>query len=166
MVVQLSYDKILKMVVFPIFALRSEDYWVRDGLLFIDNLVVDDKNQSGTSIGIRRLHTPHKLYPITRTCFSFMQLIKSTPRAAYIDSKGAIFSYEKTQFMSVKSIRIKKTILKDTHTVVILRGINFRIATERPPLGKEWAQILYRDNSPWMLYSFSEKDLGTLKRKI
>jgi len=165
MVISLTFKEILRRIKFPVYALPSEDFYLRDGLLLLDELVVDDKNQSGDTIGKRRLQTPHKLKKLSKTYETFLDLIKENP-PYLIDNEGNPFSYEKTKFATLISRKIKKKELKDTHTIVWVSEVNFPFAISRPPLGKEWAQILYIDEHPWLLYSFSENREPNAKRKI
>ena len=50
----------------------------QDGLLFLDDKILDDKNMKGDNLGIRRLQTPHKnLYPIKNQIDELIGIIKS-----------------------------------------------------------------------------------------
>ena len=50
----------LNEIRWPIYVLHSDEVEIRDGLLFCDTQIVDDKNMKGDSLGLRRLQTPHK----------------------------------------------------------------------------------------------------------
>lgn len=165
MVVSLTYKQILRKIRFPVHALPSEDFYVQDGLLFIDDLVVDDRNQPGDTIGKRRLQTQHKLKKLSKTYEEFVDIVKENP-GTMIDTNGKVFSYEKTEFHTVKSVRIKKKVLKDTHSVLWLEKVNFGFVVKSPPFGKKWAQVLYLDSRPWLLLDFSEEKQKDVKRKI
>ena len=52
--------KSINKIRFPVYELPSGNWDRRDGLLFLDNQIVDDTNQQGDSLGVRRLKTPHK----------------------------------------------------------------------------------------------------------
>jgi len=43
---------------FPIWVINSDNVWEQDGIVFLDNTVLDDLNQKGDTIGKRRLQTP------------------------------------------------------------------------------------------------------------
>ena len=43
---------------FPIFLLDSGNWELADGILFLDGQVLDDRNQSGATLGARRLQSP------------------------------------------------------------------------------------------------------------
>ena len=50
---------------FPVFVLHTDNIELIDGILWIENQVLDDKNMSGKTLGIRRLQSPMKsLYPL------------------------------------------------------------------------------------------------------
>ena len=51
----------MKKINFPIYVLSEEPEEI-DGLVLIGDQVVDDKNMSGKTIGMRRLQTPMKKY--------------------------------------------------------------------------------------------------------
>ena len=54
----------MQNIKFPIYVLHDEPEEI-DGLVLIDDQVVDDKNMSGSTIGMRRLQTPMKsIYPL------------------------------------------------------------------------------------------------------
>ena len=161
----LTYKQILRSIEFPVFKLPSEDYYLRDGLLLINELVVDDRNQNGQTIGQRRLQTPHKLKKLNTTYLDYIDLVEENP-SVLIDSKGTLFHYHKTKFEKVRSYEIKKREPKETHTRIWLRGVNFAFIVPRPPTGKKWAQVLTFNNRPWLLYSFSEEKLPEFNRKI
>ena len=61
---------------YPVFILNTEEVSYRDGLLFANDLVIDDKNQEAPTLGQRRLLTTHKLYPLRRTLVDFSAVIE------------------------------------------------------------------------------------------
>lgn len=55
------YDKIE----FPIFVVHTDNIELIDGILWIDNQVLDDLNVEGSTLGKRRLQSPMKsMYPL------------------------------------------------------------------------------------------------------
>lgn len=160
----LTYKKVLKLD-FPVYKFPSEDYYFRDGLLIVNDKVVDDRNQAGKTLGQRRLQTPHKLARLAGAYQEFIDLVRDNP-PVMIDSSGRLFKYNKTQFETVRSYKIKKKELRETHTRVWLHSVNFCFIVSSPPSGKEWAQVLTLNNRPWLLYSFSEERQKEFKRKI
>lgn len=165
MVVSLTYKQILRSVLFPVYRLQSEDFYYRDGLLLLDELVIDDRNQPGKTLGMRRLQTPHPLKKISKIYPEFIDIVKDHPKYM-IDSNGKIFSYEKTEYHPVKCVKIKKKEIKETHTRLWLEKVNFAFIVDSPPYGKEWAQVLYLENRPWLLYDLLEEKQKEVKRKI
>ena len=49
----------IEQITFPVFNLPNGNWQLLDGLLFLDDLILDDKNMKGATLGIRRLQTPH-----------------------------------------------------------------------------------------------------------
>ena len=55
------YDKLK----FPVFPVHTDEILLADGILWIENQVLDDTNMKGKTLGIRRLQSPMKsIYPI------------------------------------------------------------------------------------------------------
>ena len=60
--------KSIKKVSFPIFILPSENWYEKDGLLYIDNRLIDDRNMPGDTLGKRRIQTPFRnLLPLRKS---------------------------------------------------------------------------------------------------
>jgi len=165
MVVSFNYRQVLRSITFPIYAVRNEDFYLRDGLILLNEKVIDDRNQPGDTLGKRRLQTPHPLLKLGKCCEEFINLLKSKDRI-HIDTKGNIFSYEKTKWTKTKSIRIKRKEVVETHTRLWLQGVNFPFLERSPPHGKDWANVLYFNKRPWIIYSFSEEREKDFRRKI
>jgi hypothetical protein len=165
MVISFNYKQVLKYIVFPVHVVPREDMYIEDGLLMLDNLVIDDRNQLGDTLGKRRLQTPHKLKQLNKTYQEFLDLIVENP-PILIDSSGGVFHYEKTEYQPLKSHKIKKKELQGTHTRIWLHGVNFAFLVSTPPIGKSWAQVLYLNKRPWLIYSFSEDRKKDIKKKI
>ena len=96
----ITYKK-LKQIQFPVYLLPHEDWSFSDGLMFMDRKVVDDRNQEGSSLGKRRLMTPHDLFPLKSSVDSLQGLLKQTVKT-FIDSSGRPFIYEKTKRCELK----------------------------------------------------------------
>lgn len=165
MVISLTYKQVCRRVVFPVHAIPREDLFWKDGLLMLDNLVIDDRNQNGDTLGKRRLQTSHKLKRLSKTYQEFSDLLYENP-SILIDTKGLVFSYQKTRWQKVKSHKIKKKEQRDTHTRIWLHGVNFAFIVSKPPTGDDWAQVLYLKKWPWLLYGFSKEKKNDTKRKI
>ena len=161
-----TYKNVNK-VSFPVFILPSSNWEERDGLLYLDNRVIDDRNMAGETIGKRRMQTPIKnLMPIRGSLSSVVGILKQTNKT-FIDSKGVPFLYEKTRSCPLRYYRIKKVERKDSASVLWLRGVNFPFKVPRPPTAElQWAGLLHLGNRPWLLYEYSEKKLSDTRRKV
>ena len=72
-------------VAFPAFPLPSSNWEEQDGLLYLDNKLLDDKNMKGKTLGRRRLQTPFKdLIPLKASVTDTIGLIKHG-NSAFID---------------------------------------------------------------------------------
>jgi len=165
MLPELDYKQVLRRAKFPFFILDSDEIRFEDGLILLNEKVVDDRNQKGSTLGQRRLQTPHTLYPIKKCITGFVELIDCKKRH-FIDDRGACFTYIKTTLVNVKSYRILKKISRGHYTVIFCQGINYLFVTPRFPHSSEWAQIIELDGLPWKLYSTSEGYIEKRKRKI
>ena len=152
---------------FPIYVLHTDEVEERDGLLFCDTQIVDDRNVKGSTIGLRRLRTPHKrLYPLKYMLEDFRSMIQHRGEN-YIDTRGKYFRYQKTTPAVVKCFKIKKLEEKGVATIVWLEGVPFPYRIKRPPKESvKYAQVLMVNNRPSVLWSFSEEKMKTTWRKI
>lgn len=157
----------ISQIKFPIFKLPSSNWYRSDGLLFLDGSILDDKNQTGATLGARRLQTPHEnLHPLRNMLATHRGLLKEG-HTCYIDSSGRPFIYQKTQYCSVKYLEIKKVELKETACLLWLKGAKQPFTTPRPPSPEmKWAGVLHLRNLPWMLYDYSEEYQESKRRKV
>ena len=160
--------KKLGSIEFPIFALPSSNWEERDGLLYLDNRVIDDKNMSGKTLGMRRLQTPIKdLLPLRGSIAAPVSLIRQTRIKTFIDSVGTPFIYEKTTSSSLKYYKIRKVERKDIASVLWLKGVSFPFKVPRPPADDlSWAGVLHLGEIPWLLYEYSETAKSDTRRKV
>ena len=50
---------------FPLFVIHSDNVDLIDGIIWLDDQVLDDKNMEGGSIGLRRIQSPmQSIYPL------------------------------------------------------------------------------------------------------
>lgn len=166
MVVVLTYKR-LNTLNYPVFRLPSTNWESKDGLLYVDGLLVDDKNMPGETLGIRRLQTPFKgLLKLSKACTGPIGLIKN-PAGPYIDNHGKLFEYEKTKYCKVRYYKIKSIEKKITHSLLWLYRINFPIEIPRPPDPDfKWAGILHLEERPWLLYDYATEKLPEYRRKV
>ena len=158
-----DFDKIA----FPAFLLDSGNWEKADGLLFCEGKLVDDSNQMGATLGARRVQTPFKdKYELKKAVTAPNGILKQkTPY--FVDNKGVPFIYEKTKFVSLKYLKIKKVERKEYATIIWIKGHNAPFTVPRPPEdGYTWAGILHLHGLPWMLYEYSEEKLKDTRRKV
>jgi len=157
----------LHKVLFPVFPIGSSNWSRGDGLLYLDNQLLDDKNMSGKTLGARRIQTPFKeLYTLTKCIETPIGVLKQT-KSTYIDTNGMPFIYSKTKFSRLKYYRIERIEKKGTASVLWLKGISYPFAVPRPPLPEfTWAGILHLNNAPWLLYEYSEGKTADTRRKV
>mgnify|MGYP001165121453 FL=1 len=149
------------------YILGSSNWEEQDGLLFVENRVVDDKNMPGKSLGIRRLQTPFKdLYPLRSSIENLLGIIKQS-QTSFIDTDGTPFTYEKTESCSLRYYKIRKIERKDIASVLWLKDINFPFKIPRPPSEElTWTGVLHKNNIPWMIYEYSEHKKSDTRRKV
>ena len=158
----------LNNVVFPVYPIRETDWYEKDGVVFIGNEILDDKNIEENTLGKRRLKTPHKnLYKLQKAIVSIVGIIKQDTIKNYIDTNGNIFTYEKTKFVPLQYKKIENIITKKNHCFLKAQGINSLFSLPRPPAdGMNYVGILYFEKDPWLLYEYSEENQKTTRRKI
>lgn len=152
---------------FPVYILPSSNWDRHDGLLFFDGKIVDDKNMSGDTIGLRRLQTPYKsLYTLKHQIEDFRGIIKSNEKH-FIDTNGTPFIYEKTEFCKLKYYRIKSIVQKDTVSLLKLDGVKQPFVIPRPPASEmRYAGVLHYGTLPWVLYEYSKGRCKDTRRKV
>ena len=153
---------------FPVFVLPSSDWFSQDGLLFVDNQILDDKNMPGTSLGARRVQTFHSnLLPLNKSIDTHLGIIKQPTLQTYVDMDGKPFIYEKSKMCKLKYYKIKDIEKRTTASVLRFRGVKRPFEVPRPPKpGYFWAGILHLHDTPWMLYEYSREELPERRRKV
>ena len=159
--------KTIGHIAFPAFPLPSSDWEEQDGLLYLDNKLLDDKNMKGKTLGRRRLQTPFKeLFPLKAAVTDKTGLLKHT-KNIFIDNNGIPFMYEKTRSASLKYHKIRKVERKNSASILWLKGINFPFKIPRPPsVDTTWTGVLYLSGIPWILYEYSEFQKSDTRRKV
>ena len=131
------------------------DNWYRaDGILYLENEILDDTNIKSPNLGVRRLKTPMRpLYSLKRGSFDIEYLLKYKH---FIDSAGNVFTYEKTRFHALKYYKIKSVERKETGSLVWFYGISFPFELPRPPPERAaYARVLHFNDTPWLIYDFA-----------
>lgn len=158
--------KQLKKVVFPIYRIPFDDIYEMDGLVKVGGFLLDDRNQIGTTIGIRRLQSPHKLLRLNFIVRDVSELLLSKKRL-FIDTKGFIFIYRKTRRLTVIPHKILKISHKDTYSVLTISGVYFPILVNiPPPEGFMWINIVYFGKIPSLPYNYSATNCKPFKRML
>jgi len=162
----ISYRNINK-VKFPVYIMPSGNWERQDGLLFLDNKIVDDRNMRGDTLGVRRLQTEHKnLFPLSKQIDTFRGVLKCGEKH-FIDTYGIPFIYEKTEFCKLKYYRIKSIAQKDTNSLLKLEGVKQPFVIPRPPASEmRYAGVLHYGTLPWVLYEYSEDRREDTRRKV
>lgn len=145
----------------------SDNWYSVDGLLYVDEKLVDDKNMSGDTLGKRRLQTYFReLLPLPRAADNITAMVKQ-PGGPYIDTTGKCFIYEKTKFGKIRYHKIKDIDYRGNLCVLRVRGIKSAFTIPRPPKpGFTWVGILYLNGLPWILYEYAKKGLPSMRRKV
>tara|TARA_X000001382_G_scaffold373_1_gene537 strand:- start:11554 stop:12066 length:513 start_codon:yes stop_codon:yes gene_type:complete len=159
----MDYDSIN----FPVFVVHTDNVELIDGILWIDNQVLDDKNMKGKTLGQRRLQSPMKsLYPLKYMIQDEAEIIKHQGKY-YIDNKGYFIEKHKTTRVRLKYHKILRVEKKNIVSMLWLKNCPFPFPLKRPlPENASWAGVLYRQGFPWVLYNLSEEKEKDTWRKI
>lgn len=147
---------------FPIYQVPSDNWYTLDGVLFLDDLVLDEKNMPGETLGIRRLQSARKdLVPIRKMLADLPSFIRAKKKF-FIDSSGRPFEYVKTLRSKLKTYRIKKIEKKETASLLWLYGWPTPFTIPRPPANDPaFVRMLHIGEAPWLIYDYvrqPEKD--------
>lgn len=152
-----KHFKDLKSIKFPVFDLRLKEpeWYTQDGVLFIDGLVVDERNMPGETLGLRRLQSGRSDLYVLRRAYSDFKSMLASKKLVFIDSGGVPFKYVKTKRAPLVHHRIREIVPKGDHSVVWFKNINYPMRIERPPLTDPiWARVLYYKGAPWDIYDY------------
>ena len=157
------YDKLQ----FPIFPVHTDEITLVDGILWIENQVLDDKNMKGKTLGMRRIQSPMKsIYPIKYMIKDIRSYLDHQGKY-YIDNIGYFFRKEKTTKSTLIYHKILREDLKTVASVLWVKDCPFPFTLDRPLKDDQtWAGILYRDSIPWLLYDTSSEKKKNSWRKI
>ena len=152
---------------FPVFVIHSDNVELIDGIIWLDDQVLDDKNMSGETLGQRRIQSPmNSIYPLRYMIEDITGLMRHRGKF-FIDSNGMVFNYEKTETVKVHYHKIRKKEKKTTATVLWLKDCPFPFAEKRPPRDElTWAGVLYKEGIPMAIYDFAEEKQKSTWRKI
>ena len=144
---------------YPLFVIHTDNVEEIDGILWIEDQVLDDKNMSGKTLGIRRLQTPMKsIYPLRYMIEDEISLMKHRGKS-FIDNTGELIYYEKQETVSLTYYKIKKVEKKGVAALIWLKGIPYPFAANR--LGRR----LRGDGSRSIAFAVrGHESLGQLQR--
>jgi hypothetical protein len=157
----------IKNIKFPVYQLPSVDWYMQDGVLFIDDgKVLDDKNMPGNSMGIRRLQCGRTDLCKLKKAFTDFQSMLKSKHNMFIDSNGSPFVYKRTINSPLIHHMVDRVESKETCSIVWLKNISYPMTISRPPYGDaRYARVLYYNGSPWLLYDFMlEKGKDSYRR--
>ena len=152
---------------FPVFVLHTDNIELIDGILWIDNQVLDDTNMLGITLGMRRLQSPMRgLYPLKYMLTDEAEILHHQGKF-YIDSSGFFFTKSKTTITQLKYYKIMRVEKKTIASRLWLKDCPFPFPLKRPlPENASWAGVLHRDGIPWIIYDLSEEKKKDTWRKI
>lgn len=152
---------------FPLFILPSDDWYVVDGVLFLQEQVVDERNMPGDTLGVRRLQCGRKdLLPLKKAVMTLPDLTHARTKF-FIDSNGKPFIYEKTITSKLKTYRIKKIEPKETASLLWLYDWPTPFTLARPPTGNpEWVRFLHLEGAPWIVYDYVRERVKDTYRRV
>ena len=91
---------------FPLFVVHTDNVELIDGILWVEDQVLDDTNMKGDTIGIRRLKSPMKsMYPLKYMVDDIPSLLNHQGKH-YIDNSGFFFTKEKKHKVDLKYHKI------------------------------------------------------------
>lgn len=152
---------------FPLYVLPSDNWYSTDGVLFLNEQVVDERKMPGETLGIRRLQSGRRdLLPLKKAILDLPALTHARTKF-FIDSSGRPFIYEKTLHSRLKCYRIKKIELKDTASVLWVYGWPSPFTIARPPTGDpQWVRFILVNGSPWILYDYVRQPSKDTYRRV
>ncbi len=159
--------KEFQQIQFPLYQLPSSDWFFADGVLFLEGRVLDERNMSGKTLGVRRLQCQRSdLFPLKKAIFSIPSLLHSKYKA-FIDANGKAFIYQKTLSSKLRCYKIQKVERKEVASLLWLHGVSFPITIPRPPLNNpEWARMLMLNGSPWIFYDYVSRPVKDTYRRV
>jgi len=154
-------------IVFPVYTVHTDNVEMADGILWVEDQVLDDRNMKGKTLGLRRLQSPMKsIYPLKYMVQDIPSLLMHKGKQ-YIDSEGHYFVKEKTTQVQLKYHKILRVERKEVVSILWCKDCVFPFTLKRPLDDNiTWAGILYKQNIPWILYNVSSKKEKDTWRKI
>lgn len=151
---------------FPLYVLTEEPE-VIDGLVWINDEVVDDRNMLGETLGMRRLQTPMKsLYSLHRQIDEPRNVYRHRGKH-FIDSNGTYYYKELKPIGAVQYHKIATIKEKQGMRIIRCQDLAITLKTRTPPpVNAKWCGVLYVKNMPWTLWEYSETKKKNRKKKV
>ena len=103
----------MQEIYYPIFVIHTDNEEEIDGILWIEDQVLDDKNMKGKTLGERRLQTPMKsLYPLRYMIDNEIDMLKHRGKN-FIDNLGNLVYNEKSKTGKLIYHKILRRVKKD-----------------------------------------------------
>lgn len=161
----------LRDIVFPVYRIPNyKTVRVVDGLVKLDDQILDDTNVKEETLALRRLRSPlyQELYKMRishPTLEAFLRRVKRGQK--FIDSSGHIFTYIPSRFFPVKTLYIDRVDRNYSYVRVFLKGIRQPLIDVTGPRNAEpWAVVVFRAGSPWFILSYSHYKNKDTKKKL
>lgn len=135
--------------------------------MFLDGLVVDERNMPGKTLGLRRLQCRREdLLPLKRSILTIPALLHAKGHV-FIDTKGKPFLYQKTLSSKLSCYKIRKIEKKEVASLLWLHGVSFPITIPKPPLNNPvYARMLHLNGVPWILYDYVSQPTKDTYRRV
>ena len=148
----------MQEIYYPIFVIHTDNVEEIDGILWIEDQVLDDKNMKGNTLGERRLQTPMKsLYPLRYMIDNEIDMLKHRGKN-FIDNLGNLVYNEKSKTGKLIYHKILRRVKKDIATVVWLKDCPYPfVESSPPPVECTWAGVLYKDDIPYRIWEYCEE---------
>ena len=138
------------------------EYVDEQNVPFVAMQIVDDRNLSGKTLGLRRLQlksSNEKLHKVKTAIYFLADLVKLAKNTTwFIDSSGCVFNYQKNTRAKLTTRKIKQILPADgLGCVVELDGISTRFkALRRPTEFQSYGRVLHVGMG-FMFYGFCEE---------
>jgi hypothetical protein len=164
---EITYKDVVN-VHWPVYVLpNSTELRYEDGVLWAEGRVVDDRNQTGDTLGVRRLKSPLPLAQLRRGLENLSQLVAGKNNK-FIDRRGNLFKYKRTINATVKYKKIRRIDSKDIASLLWVDGEDTSIPIPRPPPeGYRWVGIVYiADKFPSLVYDYSPTKQPDIRKRL
>lgn len=174
----------MSQVSYPVYRVGLEKPEIKDGVIYyhyklekddkVDTVIkiVDDKSVEGDTLGKRRLSLLKDGMPLAKigmAIFFLGDLVKiAKPKMWFIDSKGTLFNYKKSNKAKLVFKRIVRKIPIPTGgTILEVEGIPSRFKCLHKPLNEEnYAGILMLNGMSPILYGLYDRKYDSTWRMI